>query len=300
MFKERKDAKIEISAIAEPVIFVLPLALEKMGYYVGNCSKEIGWLGTVEKYGNNFLITDTFLFKQEVHATTCEITPEGLSDFATELLSKENGVDIWNNIKLWGHSHVRMGVSPSGQDNDQMKVFGEHNEYFIRVIANKNGEMEFTIFDFITGISYKNVKWCEYRVETEGLEEQIKKEIKDKVTEKSYTVGVCSSRTNHYGYGYGWGYDDDYYYKGDDKKKEKTETKVINITNGDKPIEWDEKTILTYFDDEDLKEISKLSLNAQDQLDYIYEHIIMYGIDDDISVEDSCKIINIAENKYPI
>ena len=120
-----------------------------MKYYVQLSNKEIGWLGEAYKneQSNYIYIKDVMLFKQEVHMTTCEITPEGLSDFAEELLQLKNGMDIWNNLTVWGHSHVNMGVSPSSQDHDQMKVFkdGGH-KWFLRIIANKSGELETTLF----------------------------------------------------------------------------------------------------------------------------------------------------------
>ena len=66
---------------------------------------EVGWLGTVyyNSEHNYYFVSDVFLFDQEVHGTTTEITPEGLADFATELLQREDGMEIWNNMKLWGH-----------------------------------------------------------------------------------------------------------------------------------------------------------------------------------------------------
>src|SRR5690606_11009605 len=100
----------------------------KMFIYVDECNDEIGWLGTAKIMEGNehniVFIDDVFLFDQEVHATTTEITPEGLTEFANELIEMgDKGIEIWNNIKVWGHSHVNLGVSPSGQDDKQMKTF---------------------------------------------------------------------------------------------------------------------------------------------------------------------------------
>lgn len=194
MFKERPDCKTEIIKVREPdlepMIWVAPIALDKMALYVQGCNKEIGWLGKVQREDMAFIIHDVYLFKQQVHATTCEISPEGLSDFAMEVLTTdpENGMDIVNNLRLWGHSHVNMGVSPSGQDNTQVEGFKENNPFFVRVIANKSGEMEFAIYDFENAITYKNVKWREYRYNEHELQEQIKAEIALKVSEITYTV----------------------------------------------------------------------------------------------------------------
>lgn len=291
MFKERANAVTKITALIQPLVVINPLALEKMMYYVNHCEKEIGWLGTVERFDNEiFYVTDVFLFKQEVHSATCEITPEGLSDFATELLSKENGVDVWNNLKLWGHSHVNMSVSPSAQDNSQMKTFGEHNEWFLRLIANKSGEMEFTLYDFKSNLIFENVRWIEYKDKNKELEEQIKAEIKEKVTEKSYTV--------NYGYGYNYAnYRNKPWWEEEVKKNIKEEKTEIDI----KEFEWNEKTIPLYFTEKELKKISAEKTTG-DKILMIYdlvEQMLGTIINDDIGFEDACRIIEYAENKYP-
>jgi hypothetical protein len=191
MFKERREVKAEVSFTGgDPLIYVEPIALDKMALYVQGCNKEIGWLGHVERLDNVFLIRDVYLFKQEVHATTCEINPEGLADFVTEMYVNHGDIadDVLNNLRLWGHSHVNMSVSPSGQDDTQINTFKDANPWFIRVIANKAGEMEFSIYDFEQGIKFKNVKWVEYRSAQATLEETIKAEIAQKVTTKSYAT----------------------------------------------------------------------------------------------------------------
>jgi len=239
MFKERKDAIPVITGLtSEPKIFIEPIAIEKMSYYVSNCAKEIGWLGTVRRINDFFLIDDVFLFKQQVHATTCEISPEGIADFVTECITTfpETGMEIINSLKMWGHSHVNMGVSPSGQDDTQMINFQDQNEWFLRVIANKLGEMEFTLFDFKSGLKFKNVKWAINTPSTNGLEEAIKLEITEKVKD---IVSTPIRATGSYWQGYG--YDDfaEYeryeYANGSYVKKKEVEpgkSKIITFVDG--------------------------------------------------------------------
>jgi len=145
-----------------PQIVINKTALIKMQLYVEGCTDEIGWLGTATKKDNVISIEDVFLFGQDVHGTTTEITPEGLSSFAEEILQVEGGMDIWNNLKVWGHSHVNMGVSPSGQDDKQMETFAEggHN-WFIRIIGNKKGDIRVDLYDYEAGIIYNTMKWEE-------------------------------------------------------------------------------------------------------------------------------------------
>ena len=73
--------ELEVKNLINNKVYISLLAFKKMTTYIKECSKEIGWLGTVEEVPGGYLIKDTFLFKQQVHSTTCEITPQGLSDF---------------------------------------------------------------------------------------------------------------------------------------------------------------------------------------------------------------------------
>lgn len=159
-----------------PFVIISKEALIKMQLYVEGCFDEIGWLGTVTQNDENvFFIHDVYLFEQKVHSTTTEITPEGLSSFAEELLQQPDGVDIWNNIKLWGHSHVNMSTNPSAQDDNQMETFSEGGHpWFLRIIANKKGEFHIDLYDFQQGIIYSNLPWWE---ETTDLERAIEKQI---------------------------------------------------------------------------------------------------------------------------
>ena len=144
----------------EPKVFIEIKALNKMNEYIRQSNDEIGWLGTATKKNNNYTIHDVFLFEQEVHSTTTEITVEGLNNFSMEILKERDGINIWNNMKLWGHSHVNISTSPSGQDDKQMEIFTQNaNDFFIRIIGNKKGSMKIDIWDYDKGIIYENLEY---------------------------------------------------------------------------------------------------------------------------------------------
>ena len=124
-------------------------------------SNEVGWLGTVRVVGNDYVIEKIFLPKQKVHGATCEITPEGISELSTQLLSQENGMEICNSIRFWGHVHPGNSTSPSGQDDDQMKVFADScQDFFVRGILGKEGRMEFTIFIYEKNLVFLDAPWA--------------------------------------------------------------------------------------------------------------------------------------------
>lgn len=223
MFKPRPNANTKIETIFEETkVYITTNAYAKMTHIVNMCNKEVGWLGTAEwvKDNNLIVISDILLFNQEVSRTTCEITPEGLAKFAEEILQQENGIEIWNSIKLWGHSHVNMGVSPSGQDDSQMKVFADHNDWFLRIIANKSGELKIDLYDYESNLSYLDLKWELFIPELIASKEFIESEIKEKVKEKTYSC--------NYGYAYGYGYRYNKNKK-EDKEDEKKEKEYNNI-----------------------------------------------------------------------
>jgi hypothetical protein len=171
-----------------PTVHISETALKKMFIYTDEVSDEVGWLGTAYRDGNTYLIKEVFLFDQQVHGATTEITPEGLADFATELMQQPDGMEIWNNMKMWGHSHVNMGITPSGQDDKQMEEFSQNgHDFFIRLICNKKGDLGVDVYDYENGMEFHNAPWVIYHdvVQDEGklLVEQQLQELYKRIDE---------------------------------------------------------------------------------------------------------------------
>ena len=165
-------------------VYILPQARQKMEMYCDLSEGEIGWLGFVEKYeGVGFLITDCVLLKQEVHATTTEIDPMALIEFWNQTPPEQQ-----SKIKIWGHSHVNMSTTPSGQDDSQMEYFKDGNKWFIRLITNKKREYHIDIYDYENGLKVhmdqSDLKT--YNPAEKELRDQIKAEINEKVSKKEY------------------------------------------------------------------------------------------------------------------
>ena len=230
----------------EPIVLININALNKMKEYIRQSNKEIGWLGTVVKENGMYNILDVYLFKQEVHETTTEITTDGLNEFAMEILSQEDGMEIWNNMKMWGHSHVNMSTSPSVQDDNQMDLFTQNaNDFFIRIIANKKDEFRIDIWDYEKGVIYEKLNYIiDYGKDAELIQElqmkifklqsiiddktnvkkemidEVAKEIKGKVKEKTFKT--YPTYNNSYGYKNGY---NDYGYNAYDWNSKKNEIK---------------------------------------------------------------------------
>jgi hypothetical protein len=188
-----------------PSILISKEAYDTMFYIVSESPEEVSWLGTVRRDGMTFLIEEVFLFDQEVSGTHTRMDPESVGAFFAQLASQPGGVEKANAIRFWGHSHVNMGVTPSGSygrgdygDLSCMYRFGESAEYFIMGIANKQGNFRFEIFFYDTGVRVVDVEWSLYEPEQGELRAKIAKELEQKVRRPAPVVNMQFGFGHHY------------------------------------------------------------------------------------------------------
>lgn len=206
-------------------LYFLKQAYDKMRLYVELCPDEIGWLGYVEKLkdGSGYMVTDVFLLDQEVHGATTELSPTAIMDYYNNL-DEAGREEFLTKCKLWGHSHVNMSPSPSGQDDTQgLELSKDVDDYYIRLITNKKGEFNITFYDKIIKAKVMTDEVILYSPEGIELRKQIQEEIKQKVKKKTY----ASTPSTSYGSGYGSSYNsrDDYWKKNSATSSTKTSTK---------------------------------------------------------------------------
>lgn len=142
-------------AMPEPVVYFQPEAYEKMVQIVDECQLEVGWFCSVSKLSDSdYLIEDVYLPHQEVTAVETDIPAEALEEAYLAML--EQGKDP-STLYAWFHSHVNMGVSPSGQDETQVESFLQTCPVFIRGIMNKAGALKVDIYLRDQGVAYNSV-----------------------------------------------------------------------------------------------------------------------------------------------
>lgn len=310
--KPNQEAKITVLTQCVPKVYINASALTKMKLYVDGCSDEIGWLGTAYRSGSVVTIEEVYLFDQEVHSTTTEITPEGLSAFGEAILSDPtvDGMEIWNNLKMWGHSHVNMSVFPSGQDDSQMNFFAQSgHDWFIRLIANKKGELRVDLYDYNAGVTYSDMAWDvaasadenEILHQIDALYAQldalnelrmaahkvdIDEEIKHKVKKKVYTY-VKTTGTTTIGTTKSTGIttSNQVTYEFEDKKKDQekeSETKSGGTSSNGK-LMWHGDDMLDffnmYFNLYDLVDMEHAK-DEEELADHVYESVGFYLTDD--------------------
>lgn len=146
-----------------PKVLITPQAYKLMCLYVEIAPKEVGWHGTVTRTKDgDFLIEETFLLEQEVTGTETELGTAGREKLVLDFLKLgDPGLEKANQLRFWGHSHVRMGTSPSPTDESTMRQFGKEGmPWYVRGIFTKTGRGEFTIYLFDQGLRIIDAPWA--------------------------------------------------------------------------------------------------------------------------------------------
>ena len=154
--KELLEAYIAEKHLIEPNIFITPGAYVKMRKLVDDTTTEIGWYGTVTKYpGLNevYVIEDIIVYPQRVTGATCVQDDDEMFEFEMSLTTAQV-----NHKRFHGHSHVNMGVSPSGVDEQfYQDILSQVNDYFIVTITNKRNEYTVRFYDMENNILYSDL-----------------------------------------------------------------------------------------------------------------------------------------------
>lgn len=129
---------------------ILPAAWRKIQALVDLVSTEVAWHGTVTKQGNIYTIEDVFVFPQKVTGAT--VTTDE-TEYSMWLAQQSN--EVFNKLRFHGHSHVHMGVNPSGVDiTYQENILKNLQDFYIFAIFNKDEKNYVTIYDVQDNIIY--------------------------------------------------------------------------------------------------------------------------------------------------
>ena len=154
--KELLEEHIAEKHLIEPNIFITSGAYVKMRKLVDDTSTEIGWYGTVTKCpGLNevYVIEDILVYPQRVTGATCVQDDDKIFEFEMSLTT-----DQVNTKRFHGHSHVNMGVTPSGVDEQfYQDILSQVNDYFIIAITNKRNDYTVRFYDMRNNILYSDL-----------------------------------------------------------------------------------------------------------------------------------------------
>lgn len=181
-------------------VYFTASAWTKMVMLIKEFDKEVAWHGVAyrseDESKNEYYITDILVYPQEVTGATVNTDQER---YQTWLYQHDD--EVFNNIRMQGHSHVNMGVSPSSVDTthqEQILDQLEDDMFYIFMIWNKSFNHFFKVYDMKKNILFESndvdVKIADGGI---GLTEFIQN-AKDMVKNKGYTPGSYSGYGNTY------------------------------------------------------------------------------------------------------
>jgi len=142
-----KDRNVTVWLTMEAYRKIIALVIE--------FSNEVGWHGTVSRINDSeFVIEDIFVYPQEVTTSTVNTNQEAYTEWLYELND-----DTFNNIRMHGHSHCNMGVSPSGvDDNHRQKILDqlEPDMFYLFMVWNRSLAIHTLVYDMQHNILYEN------------------------------------------------------------------------------------------------------------------------------------------------
>lgn len=140
---------------ASAILWLSQLAYSKTVALVTEFSDEVAWHGlAIRSARNEFLIEDIFVYPQEVTGSTVSTDQAGYSKWLYEFDD-----ETFNKIRMQGHSHVSMGVSPSGVDSGHREKILDQLDgdmLYIFMIWNKRLETHTLIYDMENNILYED------------------------------------------------------------------------------------------------------------------------------------------------
>lgn len=184
--KEILEQYIEDKHLVEPTVYITMEAHTKMRMLVDETTTEIGWYGIVTKspgLENTYVIEDIIVYPQRVTGATCEQDDDKMFEFEMSLTTEQV-----NHKRFQGHSHVNMGVTPSGVDEQfYQDLLKQVNDYFIITVTNKSGAYHTRFYDMENNILYKDVPITVITDAGTPLKDWYE-ESKDKLSQRSYTT----------------------------------------------------------------------------------------------------------------
>ena len=140
---------------AEATLWLTPLAYSKTVALVTTFSDEVAWHGLATRKGKSeFVVEDIFIYPQEVTGSTVNTDQEGYTKWLYEFDDESFG-----KIRMQGHSHVNMGVTPSGVDSGHREKILDQLEpdmFYIFMVWNKSLKTHTLIYDMANNILYED------------------------------------------------------------------------------------------------------------------------------------------------
>lgn len=144
---EKKLVLDDKKSLPRAKLLIRETAMSKMRALVQKCAKEIAWHGLARRSGDGceYEIYDIICYPQEVTSATVKTDDTKYGEWISGLSDEQI-----NNLRMQGHSHVSMGVTPSTTDEQFYKELltqVNRERFYIFLILNKQGDMFVRIAD---------------------------------------------------------------------------------------------------------------------------------------------------------
>lgn len=137
-------SKDKVSVIFEPKAYI------KMRDLIDRYTSEVGWYGFIDKISDlEYRITDICVYSQLVTGATVKQCNDNWD--------KDMPIEQMKRRHFHGHSHVNMGVSPSGDDTRHRALQVENtrpDSFYFFMITNKLCAWSAALYDLANGIVY--------------------------------------------------------------------------------------------------------------------------------------------------
>ena len=134
-----------------------PVAFAKMTMLLQEFDSEVAWHGVAYRSDNNpaeFIITDILVYPQVVSGSTVNTDQD---EYTKWLYGLDD--EVFNNVRMQGHSHVNFGTTPSSVDTThQEQILSQLDDdmFYIFMIWNKKFEHTIKIFDLQNNTLYED------------------------------------------------------------------------------------------------------------------------------------------------
>lgn len=187
-------------------LYFTELAYLKMLTLVREFDKEVAWHGVAKRCEDEkdaYIISDILVYPQEVTGSTVNTDQE---KYQMWLMNHED--EVFNNIRMQGHSHVNMSTTPSSVDTSLYERILEQLDddmFYIFLIWNKRNEKTIKIYDLAKNVLFETADvTVSIRSEDIGIERFLK-DAKEMVQDKRITPITSITQKTPYNY-YGGGY----------------------------------------------------------------------------------------------
>lgn len=214
-------------------LYFTELAYLKMLTLVREFDKEVAWHGIAKRHDTEedaYVISDILVYPQEVTGATVNTDQE---KYQMWLMSHED--DVFDNIRMQGHSHVNMGTTPSTVDTSLYERLLDQLDdtmFYIFLIWNKRNEKTIKIYDLAKNVLFETADVTVSLIEDGTGMEKFLNTAKEMVQDKKYTPTTPTNYGKPYGYGGYYGtYGNQQNMYGNSQKKEETPKTQTQATN---------------------------------------------------------------------